>query len=302
MPPSSHPAVRTVLVTGATGGVGLALARRLTAEGWRVLAHGRSPDKLARALRSLPVHAGVRHATLQADLADAGAVHRLATDAVAATERLDVLVHNAGLTRPRLERSATGVEVTHAVNALAPFVLTNALRPLLEATAAAHGDARVVTVSSEAHRAARFPAPDADAIAATMHGPDDPARYSSVRAYAQSKLVATAWTLELARRLDGTGVTANACHPGVVRTGVFEGVSGVLGVLARAASVLYLSPVQGAASPFLLATDPAYATRTGRWVTRGHLRRPHEADPPDAARSPAMGAAVWDALAGLADT
>ena len=292
--------VRTALVTGSNGGVGLALAQRLAADGWRVLLHGRDAAKLDRAFRSLPVAAGVQHLALGADLADPDAVQRLARETAEATDRLDALVHNAGLVRPALERTPAGVAVTHAVNALAPFELTNALRPLLESTAEAFGDARVVTVSSEAHRGGRFPASDARAIAATMRGPSDPSRYSSVRAYAQSKLVATTWTLELARRLEGTGVTANACHPGVVRTGVFDGVSGVLGVLARAASVFYLSPERGAASPYLLATDPAYATRTGRWVTQSHLRRPHEAEPPDAVQSVAVGAAVWEALASLA--
>ena len=289
----------TALVTGSNGGVGLALAKRLAGAGWHVLLHGRNGGKLARARTELGVEGP--HEAFQADLADLDAVRRLADSVREATDRLDVLVHNAGLLRPTLERTAGGVETTMAVNALAPFVLTNALRPLLEQTARDHGGARVVTVSSEAHRGGSLPTGSAEGLEEALRGPDHPARYSSIKAYAQSKLVATTWTLELARRLEGPGVTANACHPGVVRTGVFGGVGGVIGVLARASSVFYLSPAQGAASPYLLAAAPRYGERTGRWVTRGFMKGPHEATPPGQAADPAVGGAVWDALARLAD-
>ena len=295
--------LKTALVTGSNGGVGLALAQKLAASGWRVLLHGRDPEKLARAHARMDVRAP--HEALRADLADLGAVRQLAADVRERTGRLDALVHNAGLLRPSLERTGAGVEVTMAVNALAPFVLTEALRPLLEATAREHGGARVVTVSSEAQSGGRIPttepgAPTASTsrLAEALRGPTD--GYSSLRAYAQSKLVATVWTLELARRLEGAGVTANACHPGVVKTDVFGGMGGALGAAAGLFSFLYLSPETGAESPFLLAAGPAYTTRTGRWVTRGFLRGPHEAEPPAAARDPKTGAAVWDALDTLA--
>ena len=288
---------KTALVTGSNGGVGLALAHKLAARGWRVFLHGRDPEKLARAHARMDTTAP--HEALRADLADPDAVRRLAEGVRERTGRLDALVHNAGLLRPSLETTAAGVEVTMAVNALAPFTLTNALRPLLEATARDHGGARVVTVSSEAHGVGSIPTTDPAALADALRQPAG--RYSSVRAYGQSKLVATVWTLELARRLEGTDVTANACHPGVVKTDVFGGMGGALGLAAQAASFLYLSPKTGAESPFVLATDPAYATRTGRWVTRGFLRGPHEATPPAQAQDPQTGAAVWAALDTLAD-
>ena len=287
--------MRTALITGSNGGVGLALAQKLAADGWRVILHGRNPAKLQRARSRL----GGAEA-FQADLADLDAVRRLGAEVVGATDRLDAVVHNAGLLAPTLSRTETGVEMTMAVNALAPFVLTNALRPLLESTAREHGGARVVTVSSEAHRGGQFSATDPEAMASRLRGPTDPDRYSSLKAYSQSKLAATVWTLELARRLEETGVTANACHPGVVRTGVFGGVGGVIGLLAQAASVFYLSPSAGAESPYLLATSPAYGDRTGRWVTRGHIRGPHEAEPPEVARDAEVGDAMWEALDRLA--
>ena len=295
-PASDASDLKTALVTGSNGGVGLALAHRLAASGWRVLLHGRDPEKLARAHARMDV--GAPHQALRADLADLGAVRQLAEDIRERTGRLDALVHNAGLLRPSLERTDAGVEMTMAVNALAPFVLTQALRPLLETTARDHGGARVVTVSSEAHSGGRIPTTDPARLAQALRGPTGD--YSSLKAYCQSKLVATAWTLELARRLEGTGVTANACHPGVVKTDVFGGMGGALGAVAGLFSFLYLSPETGAESPFLLANGPTYAARTGRWVTRGFLRGPHEATPPAAARDPETGAAVWDALDTLA--
>ena len=286
----------TALVTGSNGGVGLALAEKLAGAGWRVILHGRNEGKLSRAHAQL----GSSHEAISADLADLDAVRRLAADVGERTDRLDVLVHNAGLLRPSLEHTAAGVEMTMAINALAPFVLTNELRPLVERTAAERGGARVVTVSSIAHRGGRIRTTDPAALADDLREPKG--AYSSFGVYGQTKLVATTWTFELARRLEGTGVTANACHPGVVQTDVFDGLGGLLGATARATSFLYLSPAQGAASPYLLATDPAYAERTGRWVTRGHLRGPHEATPPGQAVDPAVGGAVWDALGKLAGT
>ena len=93
---------------------------------------------------------------------------------------------------------------------------------------------------------------------------------------------------------------AHACHPGVVRTDVFGGLGGALGLAARAFSFAYLSPDKGAESPLLLATHPRYGAETGRWVTRGFLRGPHPAAAPAAAQDPATGAAVWEALGLLA--
>ena len=234
-----HP-MPTALVTGSNGGVGLALAQKLRDAGWRVVLHGRNPDKLARARDRLGLDDALR-----ADLARPGDVEALAAGLEARTDRLDALVHNAGLLHPTFERAPSGVELTMAVNALAPAALTDRLRPLLERTAERHGGARVVLVTSEAHRGGAF----SDVTPEALRTPLDPGRYWSVKAYAQSKLAALAWGLETARGLDGTGVTVNACHPGLVRTGVFDGFGGLTGIVTKAFSVLYLPPSVGAAAP-----------------------------------------------------
>ncbi|PAP76791.1 SDR family NAD(P)-dependent oxidoreductase [Rubrivirga marina] len=293
--PSGPDGRPTALVTGSNGGLGLALAKQLAADGWRVLLHGRDPDKLARARATLAVDGP--HAAFRGDLSTPDGARDLARRVAEAAGRLDVLIHNAGTLQPERRMTEGGVELTMALNALAPFVLTEALHPLLLRTAETYGGARVVTVSSEA-QSRRFSSATPDALAETFRYADG--RYSPIKAYGRSKLAATVWTLELARRLDGTGVTANACHPGVVRTGIFMGLGGLSGLFAQLFSLLYLPPSVGARCPFVLATAPEYGERTGRWLTRSHVRRPHEADPPAAARAPTVGAAVWDALSRLA--
>lgn len=295
-PPADADDRPTALVTGSNGGIGLALAHDLADAGWRVLLHGRDPDKLGRARAALGV--GGPHEAFRADLASPDGTRDLAARVIAATHRLDALVHNAGGLMSERRTSEWGAEQTLSVNAVAPFALTEALRPLLASTASVHGGARVVTVASEAHRFTWLPSTDPAALAEALRQPARP--YVPVVAYFRAKLAAVAWTLELARRLEGSGVTANACHPGLVRTAVFDGMGPVIGSAAKLFSFLYLSPETGAEAPFRLATAPAYGERTGRYVVRSVLTQPHEATPAKAARTPEAGAAVWDALARLA--
>ena len=285
----------TALVTGSSSGIGRALAERLAAEGWRVFVHGRNAERLQATLLSLD---GNGHEVFRADMADLDAVRQLAADVEAASDRLDVLVHNAGGLFPSFQPSAQGVEMTVAVNALAPWVLTEALRPLLRQTADTTGGARIVVVSSDAHRGDSRPPADPAALAEAYRQPVQP--YTPFTAYFRSKLATTAWALELARRLEGTGITVNACHPGLVSTGVFAGMGRVAEIFAKAFSPLYLTPEKGARAPFLLATDPAYAERTGRYVVQSVVRAPREKAPSSLSRDPEVGAVVWDALARLA--
>jgi NAD(P)-dependent dehydrogenase (short-subunit alcohol dehydrogenase family) len=189
---------KTLLITGATSGLGRALADRAYREGWNVLVHGRSEEKLAVVADELP---GVR--TFPADLAALADVAALAEAVQGAADRLDVLVSNAGIgfTEPgggaRLE-SADGHELRFAVNYLAGYSLTRRLLPLLRASA----PARVVQVASAGQEAIDF-----DDVMLER-------RYDGVRAYRQSKLAQIMFTIDLAAELDGAGVTANALHPG----------------------------------------------------------------------------------------
>jgi NAD(P)-dependent dehydrogenase (short-subunit alcohol dehydrogenase family) len=189
---------KTLLITGATSGLGRALADRAYREGWHVLVHGRSEEKLAVVADELP---GVR--TFRAELAALADVAALADAVQGATDRLDVLVSNAGIgfTEPgggaRLE-SADGHELRFAVNYLAGYSLTRRLLPLLRASA----PARVVQVASAGQEAIDF-----DDVMLERS-------YDGVRAYRQSKLAQVMFTIDLAAELDGAGVTANALHPG----------------------------------------------------------------------------------------
>jgi NAD(P)-dependent dehydrogenase (short-subunit alcohol dehydrogenase family) len=189
---------RTILITGATDGLGRALAGRAHEQGWTVLAHGRSEERLDALAAELP---GAR--TLRADFASLDEVAALARAVQQATERLDVLVSNAGIgfTEPgdgeRLE-SADGVELRMAVNYLAGYALIRRLLPLLRASA----PARIVHVAS----AGQYPIDFRDVMLER--------RYDGTRAYQQSKVAQLMLAFDLADELDPAEVTSTALHPG----------------------------------------------------------------------------------------
>jgi NAD(P)-dependent dehydrogenase (short-subunit alcohol dehydrogenase family) len=193
---------QTILVTGATDGLGRALARELAARGALVLLHGRSTQRLEATRREIAeATGGDRLRTYQADLASLEQVRRLGREVDGQQERLDVLVNNAGIggDGPRRE-SADGVELRFAVNYLAPFLLTDLLLPLLRRSA----PARIVNVASVGQAPIDF-----DDVMLER-------RYDGLRAYRQSKLAQIMFTFELAERLRAageSGVTVNALHP-----------------------------------------------------------------------------------------
>ena len=170
-------------------------------------------------------------------------------------DRLDVLVNNAGVT-PWQRRAAAedGLELTFAVNHLAPFLLTSLLLDRLRASA----PARVVTVSSGAHRRVTL---DFDDL-------QNEQRYVPFDVYSQTKLANVYFTYELARRLEGTGVTANCFHPGVVSTALFRHLPPFLGLAVKIARPLLLTPAQGADTAIYLAAAPEVAEVNGRFFER----------------------------------
>jgi NAD(P)-dependent dehydrogenase (short-subunit alcohol dehydrogenase family) len=253
---------KVCLITGATSGIGLAAAQQLAAQGATVVVVGRNPDSCRRAVESVRAAevsgeaiGGGTVEWLAADLANAEQVRALAAAFVRDHDRLDVLINNAGAIVPRRTVSPDGVELTLAINHLSPFLLTNLLLDRLVAAR----PARVVNVSSAAHERGRL---DFDDLAMKRG-------YLPFRAYARSKLANLLFTYELARRLDGTGVTVNAVNPGLVRTGMGRG-NGPLRDLAwhlthlrhRAIS---LTPAEGADTIVFLAGSPAVETVTGRY-------------------------------------
>jgi len=197
---------QTILITGATDGLGRLVADDLAGEGMAVLLHGRNPDKGSAVITAIQNTTGNKRLRYyNADLSSLAEVRRLASEVAADRPRLDVLVNNAGLGAgphtDRRETTADGFELRFAVNYLAPFLLTRLLLPLLRRTAADHGAARIVNVASAAQRAIDF---------------DDPmlqAGYDGMRAYSQSKLALVMFTFDLAQELAGSGVIANALHP-----------------------------------------------------------------------------------------
>jgi NAD(P)-dependent dehydrogenase (short-subunit alcohol dehydrogenase family) len=192
---------KTILLTGGTSGLGLATARALARDGATVVITGRSAERCEAAAAETSAADWI-----VADFGDLSQAAALADEFKRRYDRLDVLVNNAGAVFQRRQLTAAGVEKTLAVNHLAPFLLTTRLLDTLAASA----PARVVNVTSGAHVVGRMDFDDLELARV----------YRPFRAYARSKLANIMFTNELARRLAGTGVTANAVHPGLLRTGI----------------------------------------------------------------------------------
>ncbi len=235
---------KTVLVTGGTGGIGRATALGLASLGARVGITGRDAARTATAAAAIAGEAGNASVDpFPADMSSQAEVHRLAAAVLDAYPRLDVLVNNVGGFWATRHATADGLEHTYAVNVLAPFLLTDLLLDRLKASA----PARIVTVSSGAQRMGRIDFDD-------LQGERD---YSGQRAYNQSKLADILFTFELARRLKGTGVTANTLHPGLVRTSfAAEDSSAAWKVMIPLLKPFMKSPARGAETSIYLASSP----------------------------------------------
>jgi NAD(P)-dependent dehydrogenase (short-subunit alcohol dehydrogenase family) len=250
---------KTVLVTGANQGIGKATAIGLARLGAKVVLLCRNESKGNAALEEVRGEAkGDGPELLLGDFARLADVRRAAADFRRSHDRLDVLVNNAGLIVPTWRATADGIEETFAVNHLAPFVLTNELLELLEATAHAHGEARIVNVSSRAHKGG------------TMNWEDLELKegYRSFRAYSQSKLANILFTYELSRRLEGTHVTANCLHPGVIASGFGQTYKGTFSMLVRLAKPFLASTDEGAKTSIYLASSPEVRGVGGRYFVK----------------------------------
>ena len=271
---------RIGIVTGASSGIGLHTALGLARTGMRVIMVGRDRNRTEAARRFVSDRVRAPQVeTALADFASLAEIRRLAAEILAAHDRLDLLVNNAGLFSPKFQRSADGYELTFAVNHLAPFLLTNLLLDRLKATAAANGGfSRIVTVASRAHRGNRIDL-------ATITGPQD---WTMLKAYGRSKLCNILFTHELAARLRGTGVAAISLHPGVVATGLAQR-GGLVELGWRLMKPFMVSPEKGAETSLFLATVPDPAPFDGGYIVGRALERP---DP--AALDDDLARRLWD--------
>ena len=251
---------RTCLITGASGGIGKETAVALATLGATVVMVSRDSERGKAALADVRRRSGGSNNVhlMLADLASLQAVRSLASEFQQGHQQLHVLVNNAGALNSKLSLTKDGFETTFGVNHLAHFLLTSLLLDLLKASA----PSRIVNVSSSAHTRGAI---DFDGLRGER-------KYAGIAAYSQSKLANVLFSNELARRLEGTGVTANSLHPGVIRSGFGHNNSGIwgalFGVFHAVARPFLLTPEQGAQTSIYLASSPDVEGVTGKYFAK----------------------------------
>ena len=246
---------KIVFVTGATSGIGAVTAHRLAGSGATVVMVGRDrekTDRVANEIRQKSRNSKVIY--LVGDLSSQKDVRRLADEFKSHFDHLDVLVNNAGAVFLSRHETVDGIEMTFALNHLNYFLLTNLLSDVLMASA----PARVVNVSSAAHNGARLNFDDLE----------NKKGYNGMRVYGQSKLANVLFTYELARRMEGKGVTANALHPGFVASNFAKNNLGFLKPLISLVQLGAISPEEGAQTSFYLATSPEVEGVSGKYFVK----------------------------------
>jgi NAD(P)-dependent dehydrogenase (short-subunit alcohol dehydrogenase family) len=275
---------KVVVITGATSGIGRIAAEKLAGQGARIVMIARDRVRAEETLARLrELGPGAAHRVHYADLSLMADVRKVGAEIAAAEPRIDVLINNAGSMFGRRLLTAEGLERTFALNHMSYFVLTHCLR---EKLVAASG--RIVNTASDAHR--RGPLDFADLQ--TKDG------YLPTTAYGRSKLCNILFTRELARRLAGTGVTANCLHPGFVATNFAQRDSGVFGWGMRLAMLFAARPEPGADTIVHLASSPEVGGVSGRYFYDSR-----EIAPRPAAQDDAVAARLWresEKIAGLA--
>jgi NAD(P)-dependent dehydrogenase (short-subunit alcohol dehydrogenase family) len=247
-----------VVVTGGTSGIGQAAAETLASQGARIVLIARDQARAAETMAKL--RAAGPHATHSLHLADLSSMvqtRRVGEQIAAAEPRIDVLVNNAGAVFGSRKLTPEGLEMTFATDHMAYFILTEALLQRLKTTPGA----RIVSTSSSAHASGKLDFEDLQSEKT----------YSAFRAYATAKLCNVLFTRELARRLAGTGVTANCLHPGFVASRFGSQAGGWIQFISPVGKLFAVTPKQGADTIIYLATSPQVARMTGLYF---HRRKP----------------------------
>lgn len=267
---------KTILITGATSGIGLAMARELAGKGAHITLVGRNSAKLAMVAEQIRNQTGNQNIdTILADLSTHAGVQLTAHEFKKRRTRLDVLINNAGAIYMSRRLSEDGLEMTFALNHLNYFHLTNLLLDVLKTST----PARVINVSSDAHRGQVI---DFD----NLQGEKS---YSGVTAYGRSKLMNVLFTYELARRLEGKGVTANAIHPGFVATGFGRNNGALMSLALKLISPIARTADEGASTGIYLACSIEVEGVSGKYFVD---KQAVDSDPVSYDR--AMAERLWD--------
>jgi NAD(P)-dependent dehydrogenase (short-subunit alcohol dehydrogenase family) len=271
---------KTVVITGATSGIGTAAALDLARMGARIVFTARDAERGRATLAGLTrANPDVAHDLVLADLTTLAGMAAAADGVLAKTRRIDVLANNAGAIFQSRELTSDGLEKTFAVNHMSYFVLTQRLRGALTS------DARIVSTASVAHTAGRL---DLDDLSLERG-------YSVFGAYGRSKLCNILFTRELARRLAATGITANCFHPGGVNTGFGDNMHGLAKAAFGLVKRFMLTPEQGADTLVWLASSAEAEGLSGGYYVKRKLTQPSLA-----ARDDVLGARLWDVSERLA--
>jgi retinol dehydrogenase-12 len=268
---------KTCVITGPTAGIGRASSLALARQGFRLVMVARSREK-AEALKEA-IQAETPDAEVDLVIADLGVqkeIRRAAGEILALCPRIDVLLNNAGVMQMGFEETPDGLETTLAVNHLAYFLLTDLLLERIIASA----PARIVSVASNAHTFADLDLEDLEFR---------DRKFRSMRVYGTSKLLNIQWNAALARRLEGTGVTANSLHPGGVNTGLGDQNNAVMVWVGKLIKVFMKSPETGAKTSVHLATSDEVADISGRYWANCRQKTPSQT-----ARDEALQECVWE--------
>jgi NAD(P)-dependent dehydrogenase (short-subunit alcohol dehydrogenase family) len=268
---------KTIVATGATSGIGEVAVLKLAGMGARVVIVARDEGRAKATIRKLQAKApGLDHHAHLADLSSMAEARQVGTAIAASEPRIDVLINNAGAMFGERRVTPEGLELTFALNHMAYFVLTQALREKLIASA----PAQIVSTASTAHQGASLDFNDLQSAKG----------YSGFKVYGRSKLANILFTRELARRLAGTGVTANCLHPGVVATRFGDSSGGWAGRVIPLLRPFFLSPEKGADTIVYLASSPEVEKTTGEYFVKRKI-----AEPSRAARDDAAAKRLWEA-------